>query len=213
MLTEWIAAALPYIGGGVLGSAVTYGLSWAREHRRTLDAYRAPQRHAIGEILAAAHEFQLRLLNWRRAMTDLIEEIRQDRTDNLPAISAEIRQSEAAYAVAMLDVRRAFEVGSLTVVDVKCWEAMVAAAAVFARFNDVINDGPVTRSADEAEQLNDGIGRYAEQLRAAMTALVRAAHDRVTPAETYRNRRRRRDAQHRLADETRTATGEIPESP
>ena len=103
MGAEWLSAALPYIGGGVLGSAVTYGLTWVREHRRTLDAYRAPQRHAIGEILAAAHEFQLRLLEWRRVMSDLTEEMRADRTDNLPTISAELRQSESAYAVAMLN--------------------------------------------------------------------------------------------------------------
>jgi hypothetical protein len=41
MGAEWLSAALPYIGGGVLGSAVTYGLTWVREHRRTLDSYRA----------------------------------------------------------------------------------------------------------------------------------------------------------------------------
>jgi hypothetical protein len=94
-VTDWINAALPYVGGGVLGSAVTYGLTWVREHRRTLDSYRAPQRHAIGDILAAAHEFQLSLLEWRRAMTDLIEVMRQDCADDLPAISAEIKSESS----------------------------------------------------------------------------------------------------------------------
>jgi membrane protein YqaA with SNARE-associated domain len=30
---SWISAALPYVGG-VLGSAVTYSLTWFRERRR-----------------------------------------------------------------------------------------------------------------------------------------------------------------------------------
>jgi len=42
MATTWISAALPYIGGGVLGTTATCRLTWVRERRRTLDAYRAP---------------------------------------------------------------------------------------------------------------------------------------------------------------------------
>ena len=209
----WFTAALPYVGSGFAGSAVTYAFTWVREHRRTMDAYRAPQRHAIGEILSASHEFQLRLLNWRRVMTELIEEVRQDRADNLPTISAEIRQTEGAYAVAMLDLRCAFEVGSLTVVDAQCWQAMAAAIAVFSRFNDVIDDGLVTRSADEVEQLIDSVEQYAEQLRAAVSALVKAANERVAPTETRRNRRRRQNARWRLADEIRLASRQVPEAP
>ncbi|UQX12612.1 hypothetical protein [Candidatus Mycobacterium methanotrophicum] len=53
----WLSAALPYVGGGVLGAALTYALTWVRERRRILDAYRAPQRQATGDIVAAAHEF------------------------------------------------------------------------------------------------------------------------------------------------------------
>jgi hypothetical protein len=48
---------LPYIGSGALGGIVTFGLNWAREQRRVADAYRAPQRHAIGEILAAGMSY------------------------------------------------------------------------------------------------------------------------------------------------------------
>jgi len=40
----WLPEALKYIGSGALGA---YVLTWARERRRTLDAYRAPQRQAI----------------------------------------------------------------------------------------------------------------------------------------------------------------------
>jgi hypothetical protein len=40
------------------------------------------------------------------AMTE-IEVMRQDCADDLPAISAEIKRTERAYAVAMLGLRRA----------------------------------------------------------------------------------------------------------
>lgn len=207
---EWLSALLPYIGGGVLGSAVTYGLTWVREHRRTVDSYRAPQRQAIGDIVAAAQELQLRVLNWGGVLTDLIEELRQDRADNLPAISAQIRETESAYAAALLEMRRAFDVGSLTVVDVECWQEMVVAAAAFSRFDDGPNVGEIA-SADEAEQFVARIGERAEYLRAAVSALVRTANERVTPAESRRGRRRRRIAQRQLAEHLRDGGVQTPD--
>jgi hypothetical protein len=144
-------------------------------------------------------------------MTGLIEVMRQDCADDLPAISAEIKRTERAYAVAMLGLRRPFEAGSLTVLDARSWAAMVAAVAVYSRFTEVLNEGLVIANADEAKQLNNDIGQYAEQLRAAVSALVMAANERVAPADTRRNRKRRQRAQRRLADELRTATGQISE--
>ena len=184
---------------GAVASSLTFAFTWWREHKRTQDAYRAPQRQAIGDILAAGHEIQLRILNLRRALTDLIEVMRQESTDDLPAISAEIRETESAYAVALLDMRRAFEIGSLTVVDAQCWQKMVAAASAFSRFDDGPTRGEVS-GADAAEQVVARLGERDEQLRAAMSALVRTANERVTPAESRRSRRRRRDAQRQLAE-------------
>lgn len=204
---------LPYIGSGAIGGAVTFGLNWAREQRRMKDAYRAPQRHAIGEILAAGHELQLRVLNWRRAMADLIEAIRQDSADRLPAISAEIREVERAQAVAMLDLRRAFEVGHLTIVDAQCWEAMVAAAAVFEQFHAILNEETVVVGPDDTERLNEQLGEQATQLRAAMTALIQTANDRLTPVETGRNRRQRQKSQRRLTDDIRARNASSPATP
>lgn len=74
----WLSAALPYVAGGFFGAAVTFGLTWVRERRRTLDAYRAPQRQAIGDIVAATHEFMLRDLESRTAQTEVIQHIRDD---------------------------------------------------------------------------------------------------------------------------------------
>ncbi|MGV0740321.1 hypothetical protein ABQF35_28580 [Mycobacterium syngnathidarum] len=204
---------LPYVGSGALGGIVTFGLNWAREQRRVVDAYRAPQRHAIGEILAAGHELQLRGFHWRRALADLIEATRQHNAETLQAMNAEIREVERAHAVAMLGLRRAFEVGSLTVVDAPCWQAMVAAAAEFEEFYALLSDETVTSNIDEVEHLNAQLEAQAAQLRVAMAALVRTANDRITPAETRRNRRRRRSAQRQLADQLRTRNTQLPAEP
>ncbi|BCO57887.1 hypothetical protein KN246_14700 [Mycobacterium intracellulare] len=183
---------------GAVGSSLTYALTWWRERKRMQDAYRAPQRQAIAEILTAGHEFQLSALNWRRVLTDLIEEIRQDRAENIPAISAEIREKQAAYAAAMMGMRRAFEVGSLTVVDVQCWQEMVAAVAAFSQFNDDPDGALEFSSADEFEQFVALNKERSHQLRVAVSALVKTANGRVTPAESRRSQRQRRDAQRRL---------------
>src|ERR1700687_2835544 len=101
----WISAALPYIGGGVLGAAVTYGLTWIREHRRTLDAYRAPQRQAIGDIVAATHDFMLRELESRTAQTEVIQHIRQDVTPT-GQLMGQLMATGAALGKASLDAER-----------------------------------------------------------------------------------------------------------
>jgi len=43
----WLSAALPYVGGGVFGAAVAFGLTWVPERRRTLDAYALPENPAL----------------------------------------------------------------------------------------------------------------------------------------------------------------------
>jgi len=182
---------------GTAGSSLTYAVTYVRERKRTQDAYRAPQRQAIGDIIAAGHELQLRVLDWCRVLTDLVEEIRQDRADNLLSISAQIRETESAYAAALLEMRRAFEVGSLTIVDVPCWQDMAVAAGAFSRFDHGPNAG--ISSADEAEQFVAQMTERASQLRGAISGLTKTATQRVTPAESRRNRRQRRDAQRQLA--------------
>lgn len=210
---ESLIALLPYIGGGVAGSTLTWGLTWVREHRRTVDSYRAPQRHAVGEVLAAAHEFQLRLLDWQQTMTDLVEAIRKDQDESLAAIGAQLEKTRSAWAMSLMDLRRAFEVGHLTIVDAQCWEAMGAAAVEFEKFDAVLNEETVVRDVDDAERLQEQLKGHAAQLRVAMRALVQMANDRITPAETRRNRRRRREAQKRLTDGTRARSPQQPATP
>src|ERR1700727_2821226 len=64
-----------YLVGGVIGSLATFGLAWRREHRRSLDTYRAPQRQAVSEILAANFQFQARELELRIEQLELFDRI------------------------------------------------------------------------------------------------------------------------------------------
>lgn len=198
---------------GAVGSLLTYVLSWWRERNRMKDAYRAPQREAIVEILTAAHEFQLCALSWRRVLTDLIAEMRQGRVENMVAIGSEMREKESAYAAAMMGMRRAFEVGSLTVVDVPCWQEMVVAVAAFSRFNDDPDGAIEISSVAGAEQFVARNKERSDELRVAVSALVKRANGRVTPVESRRTQRERRQAQRELTEHLRTQADQAPEGP
>lgn len=56
------------------------GETWRREHWRSLDAYRAPQRQAIGDILTANFEFQARELDRRKALNELADKVIQQQS-------------------------------------------------------------------------------------------------------------------------------------
>ena len=196
---------------GTAGSALTYALTWWRENKRMQDAYRAPQRQAIAEILTAGYDFQLGALNLRFVLTELIEEIRQNRDENIPAIDAQVREKQSAYGAAMLGMRRAFEVGALTVLDAQCWKEMVVAVAAFSEFNDDPDGAKKFSSVDEFEQFVALNKERSDRLRVAISGLVKVASQRVTPVESRRTRRERRDAQRELAEYLSGGVDHAPE--
>jgi hypothetical protein len=120
---NWVSAALPYVGGGLLDAGLTYALTWFRERRRTLDAYRAPQREAIGEIVTAAHQFLMREVETRFLFTEFVERLRQ-RPDEIPPNGGQLMPSMGVMQAALLNVERAFQIGALSIVDAKCWAAL-----------------------------------------------------------------------------------------
>jgi hypothetical protein len=198
----WLSAALPYVGGGVLGAAVTYGLTWVRERRRTLDAYRAPQRQAIGDIVVATHELMLRELESRTTQTEVIQHIRRDVLPTAQLVG-QLMATAAALGKATLDAERALQIGRLTNVDAPCWEAMGAAYVTLNTLRRAMAarvDAPDMQSPEEIEHYVEGIKVLAEQFNQSVLALVVAAADRVSPAETICNRRRRRAARRRLGE-------------
>jgi hypothetical protein len=79
-----VATILTVIGAGIAGSALTYGLAWLRESRRTKDANRAPQRAAIGEIVEATYELTLRVFAFRDACDETASRAQVRRSAKYP---------------------------------------------------------------------------------------------------------------------------------
>jgi hypothetical protein len=190
-------AILTVIGGGIAGGLLSYGLTLVRERRRSLDAYRAPQRRAIGDIITATHGLMMCELEKRTVMTELVEKIRQQAHSDAPG--EELMAAEKAMGSAMLGVDRAFAIGMLTIVDAPCFEAMGAAYFEFQRLRGAIKTGATEKETlEEIEEYIRTIAGHATQFNKDVSALVRAAQDRVSPAETFWNRWRRRHARNRL---------------
>lgn len=185
---------------GAVGSSLTYAFTWWRERKRMQDAYRAPQRQAIGDILAAAHELRRRNLDASLAMADMIELIRQNKT---PTDGTQLWATASAQGDALLDTERAMLVGRLVIVDAPSWEALAIASAALDEVTSAIRskiDAPPMKTADELERHINNLDALVEKYGHAVNALVVGAADRLSPAESIRNRRDRRAARRRLGE-------------
>lgn len=191
---------MPVIAGGFVGSSLTYALTWARERRRTLDAYRTPQRQAVSAIVAAVHEYQLHALEQRFAMTEVADQARQG-TEITSA--AELWAATKATGAALITAETAFQTAALTITDAVCWEAQVDAYAAFEQLKlaaeAAAEPANQVQIFDDVEQHIATALAHSEQLREQIKLLVRAAYGRLMPVDTWLNRRRRRNAQIRIS--------------
>ncbi|BBY41351.1 hypothetical protein MMAN_54850 [Mycobacterium mantenii] len=158
---------LKYVTGGVIGSVATFGLAWRREHRRSLDTYRAPQRQAISDIVAANFEFQARELELRMAELELADRHAHLQEgvidDNGPGPSPAAKAAATAGHV----LNHAFAIGRLTIVDAPCWEALGAATFEFERFRALKINAPGFQKVEDitahydclADRANEQLGR------------------------------------------------------
>lgn len=188
------AEVLRYVATTAAGGLITYALTWVRERRRTLDAYRAPQREAIGGIIAATHELLLRESDLREALTELIN---QGRGQPHRKVSDEqLAAASNGINAAFLGVDRAFNTGRLAIVDAVCYEKMGVAYNEFVRLKNAFGDW--SENADNLARLTAEVQRYAVQLNRHVADLVLAAHQRVSPVQGLWNRGRRRAVSRRL---------------
>lgn len=187
MTTIWTV-----VGGGLVGSGLTYGLTWVREHRRTNDAYRSPQRVAVGDIIEASYEMTLRVLAFRDVMEEMAKEIR-DVSD------AEANEAQNQVGRAFVDVNRAFYVGRITIVDAECFEAMAEAYNNFAKIEKALEGvGELAPTVGNVlEKIND-IVSLTRGLNKDVVKLVKAAQEHLSPVQTWRNKRRRAKVRERL---------------
>lgn len=187
-----------YLIGAVLGALATFGLSWRREHRRSLDTYRAPQRQAVSDILAANFDYQARQLDLRieqHALFEKIANLQQGFIDDSgPGPSPAARAAGTAH----LALNHAFAMGRLTIVDAPCWEALGAAFFEFERLRGMQVNVPGFRNDDDIRAHYAALASQADKLNSAVGALVVVAADRLSPAETLINPWRRRLGRRRL---------------
>ncbi|WP_156767125.1 hypothetical protein [Mycobacterium sp. E796] len=181
------------IGGGVAGSALTYGLTWFREQRRTVDAYRAPQRRAIGDIIAATNEMQLRA----DEIADLLDPAEVPNTKEQEAF---VMSAFKAFIAAKLNLDRAFQIGKLTIADAECYEAMIVAYNEFVRLGDEFKRYSAAAEKDEEDHahLLSEIRRYHSQLGDHVDDLVDLGHRRLSLKQSVWNRRKRARVSRRL---------------
>jgi hypothetical protein len=168
-----VAAILTVVVGGIAGSALTYGLTWLRERRRTIDAYTATQRVAIGGIVAATYELTLRVCAFR----DVLEELaKQGEGKQFREISdAELDEVSYQTSRALLGVRRAFQTGRLTIVDAECYEAMGEAFNNFTKLGGALQGvGELTPTATNMREKTASIVSFTEGLNRDVVTLVKA---------------------------------------
>jgi hypothetical protein len=192
-----IGALLPVVAGGVAGSFLTYGLTWWRERRRTTDAYRAPQRTAIGEISAATYELTMRMMAFRAVCENLCDQYEGKPFRKIPDAEEEVTNRQAQRA--LFGAGQAFQTGRLAIVDAECYEAMGEA---FQNFHNVrgalVGVAELTPTSENMREKVADLQAFTLQLNRDIVALVQAGQRQLAPVETWRNKRRRIAAQKRL---------------
>jgi hypothetical protein len=187
-----------YLTGAALGAVATFGLTWRREHRRSLDTYRAPQRQAISDILAANFDFQARELELRMEQLELFDRVAHLQQGFIDDSGPGPTPAAKAAATAGHALNHAFAIGRLTIVDAPCWEALGAAFFEFERLRALKINAPGFQNADDVTAHYGALASRAAQLNSAVSALVVSAADRLSPAETLINPWRRRRGRRRL---------------
>ncbi len=190
------------VGGGLVGSGVTYGLSWWRERKRMKDAYRAPQREAIGGIIAAANELDIAGFTFRDLAIQVAKYLRDDSgdTEELRFAPQDLPTSQQMFDRAAKGLEYAFQVGRLTIVDAACYEKMGAAHNAYCQIRDAFNaaieavpyDGDGEKKPDDLDAARRHMYRYASQLAKDIDELVLIADDRVSPVQSLWNQLQRR---------------------
>jgi hypothetical protein len=102
---------------------------------------------------------------------------------------------------AILAFEKAFNVGRFTIVEAECYEAMGIAYNAFVRIKDRLSD--VETMAQTPANIRRVVGELTKSVRELNTHvadLVRAGQRRVSPMQTWRNKRRRREVRTRLEE-------------
>ncbi len=191
MLTAAMIAALL---GGVTGSGLTYCLSWLRERRRTLDAYRAPQREAIAGIVVALHELLLRVADFRRDYLDNRGASGDQPLKSLSRLFSAVGGGNDHLRLALIGFDQAQLLGLLTIVDDDCYEALDKVVDAFKELRNAMSRIAGTNpSPEEAKVISSELAELAKRLAVAVTFLLVVGRERVAPVRKVLNKPRSAD--------------------
>jgi hypothetical protein len=177
-LTDWLGAIPEGIWGGIVGVAGAQLLTWVRERRRNRDAYRAPQREAIGAIVAAVNDLKIGVL-------DALEHLGVGGRQTSDDASA---QALNTFQHAMLDLDEKFQIGRLTVVDGPCRDKMLTAYLAYSELRDWANTQAQPTQESFAEFIRR-IGETSNRLDTLIPELVDLAEARLSPSRRLLSRR------------------------
>jgi hypothetical protein len=120
-LVHWLGTVPAAIWGALAGAVIARVLTWIAERKRNRDAYRAPQRVAIGAIIAAANDMKV-------SLSDALEHMGltgRQTTDDAAV------QSLNTFLRRLLGLDEQFSIGRLSVVDGPSRDKMLTAYVRF----------------------------------------------------------------------------------
>ena len=182
---------LSVVIGGAAGGAVTYGLTWYREYRRSAEGYRYPQRQAVGDIVAATSEL---IAAGSLSGVAAREESRQRGTwggepaGSIAAVRISGPMNNARSAADNL--LRALELARIVVVDPQCRQARDEVSSSHQAVSDLLERGNPSNFII--------VELYAADMKEALTALddsvthlVDVSEERLGLVVTFGTRLRR----------------------
>jgi hypothetical protein len=116
---SWQTAALGALGGG----SVTYLLTWYREHMRSAEMYRTPQRSAVGDIVEATNELIIRSALAAEAIDAELDRGEWVRRPGGAIDTSRIGPPLHDLRCAASRLIRALDLGRIVLVDPKCSRA------------------------------------------------------------------------------------------
>jgi hypothetical protein len=181
---SWQAAAFGALGG----SSVTYVLTWYREHRRSAEMYRTPQRSAVGDILEATNELVIR---GARAAEAIDAELASGKWIRQPGGAIDTNRIDPPLhdlRCAASKLIRALDLGRIVLVDPKCNRALNDADEQMSTLKAFLGGQPSPRNFVYAPLYKNHLVRLINDQEASVDQLLSVSTTRLGPVTTFGTR-------------------------
>ncbi len=167
------------VAAGLLGAAGAQVFTWIREHRKNRDAYRAPQREAIGAIIAAGNTLKV-------GLSDMLEH--SGLTGRPTTSNDAAAKSLNEFITALLVMDEKFSIGRLTIVDGPCRGLMLTAYLRYSELRRFANTELLATRTSFAQFLGQ-LDATVRRLDDVIADLVDLAEVRLAPSRQLLSRR------------------------